>query len=333
MFFKGIVILLGVVILITGLALILAFVGAIFGHSLMFFGDSEIAAVPVFQLLDIFLSSSGNIGLLKVGLFFLFAIPLLMLIYWGIRMIFGFERIRHLGSTAFVLWLIGLALTITYSFKIYHHFRYEVEDKQEYAIEQFSGNEIFLETRDIYDNSFQEIDNYIQLDDLEIAVSNDAYFINKSRLRISKSYDENISLIRYSTARGKSGFDAKERAEKIEYQFIQNQNHFVFNEFYKIPKKDIWADQQIRLELRVPVGTIIRMDKNMHRILRWNSGYYYYSWSDRDYIMTEDGLEKYNKNIEKEKLEEPKEISKSAFSKMSAIFGNYLGLVINTFSN
>ena len=325
-FFKGIVILLGIIIMITGLSLVLAFVAAFFGHGIWFFNGPNIGVLPVFQLIDLFLSSSGNIGLLKVGLFFLLGIPLIMLMYAGIRLIFGFERIRHLGLTAFILWLIGLALTISFSYKIFHNFRYEVEDKEEYAIEQPVGNEIFLVSKDSYDQSHYLYDDFIEIDDLEIAIAKDGYYINQARLEIRKSNTDRISLVKHSTARGSSGFEAKKRAELTEYHFVQESNRFIFEKFYKIPRTEIWADQEIWLELRVPVGTKIKMDDDMHRILKRNSRYYYYSWADRDYIMTEEGLEKL-----KEIYEETNDTIKKGYSGLNNITDNFSVWSFNLF--
>jgi phage shock protein PspC (stress-responsive transcriptional regulator) len=319
-FFKGIVILLGIVIIITGLSLVLAFIAAFFGHGIWFFNEPDVVILPAFELMDLFLSSSGNIGLLKVGLFFLIGVPLIMLIYAGIRMIFGFEKTRHLGLTAFILWLMGLAITITFSFKIFHNFRYEVEDKEEYAIEQVMDNEVFLQTRDKYENSYYKYDDYIEIDDLEIAIAKDGYYINQARLEIRKSNTDKISLVKYSSARGRSGFHAKERAEMTEYHFEQDGNHFIFDEFYKIPEGEIWADQKIWLELRVPVGTKVHLDKEMYNILKRNSRYYYYSWSDRDYFMTEDGLEKLRRVKEK-----VKDTIKKGYSGLNSITTNFTG--------
>lgn len=325
-FFKGFVILLGIIIMVTALSLVLAFVAAFFGRGVWFFNGPEMGVLPVFQIMDLFLSSSGNIGLLKVGLFFLIGIPLIMLMYAGIRMIFGFERIRHLGLTAFVLWLIGLALTISFSYKMFHNFRYEVEDKEEYAIVQPIGDEIFLTSKDSYDKSFYNYEDFIEIDDLEIAVSQDGYYINQARLEIRKSNTNRISLIKHSTARGRSGFDAKERAEQTEYHFEQNGNHFIFDDYYKIPRGTVWADQEIWLELLVPEGMKIRMDDNMYHLLKNRSRYYYYSWSDRDYIMTEDGLEKL-----KQVKDSMKDSIQKGYSGLNTITNNISGWTFNFF--
>lgn len=325
-FFKGIVILLGIVIMVTGLSLVLAFVAAFFGRGIWFFDGPDMVVLPAFQLMDLFLSSSGNIGLLKVGLFFLIGIPLIMLMYAGIRMIFGFERVRHLGLTAFVLWLIGLALTLSFSYRIFHNFRYEAEDKYEYAIEQPNTNEIFLETKNSDKVLNYKYDELIEIDDLEIAVTHDGYYINKARLDIRKSNNDKISLTKHATARGRSGFAAKERAELTVYNFAQEGNRFIFDEFYMIPKEVLWADQEITLELRVPVGTKIKLDKNMYNILRRNSGYYYYSWSDQDYVMTEDGLEK-SRDLKDRKSDS----IQKGYSGINSVYLNYMGLSFNSF--
>ncbi len=303
-FFKGLVILLGIIILLTGLGLVLGFIGLFFNHGFFFFDDAHVGIFPAYRLIDIFLSSSGNIGLLKVGLFFFIGIPVIMLIYAGIRLIFGFEKIRHLGLTMFILWIMGLIFTLTFSFRIFQNLKYEVDDKQEYAIEQPSTNEIYLDTQDLNRNSYSNYEDYITIDDFEMVITHEGYLINQVRMEITESYNDQLMLIKHSSARGRTGFDAKMRAEKTIYEFEQDDNKLFFNDYYMISNDVDWADQQLWLELKVPVGTIIHLSDDMYRMLKHRSRYYYYSWSDRIYMMTEDGLEKIEEIDKTEEIEE-----------------------------
>ncbi|MCP4551232.1 MAG: PspC domain-containing protein [Bacteroidetes bacterium] len=303
-FFKGLMILLGIIILLTGLGLVLGFIGLFFNHGFFFFDDAHVSIFPAYRLIDIFLSSSGNIGLLKVGLFFFIGIPVIMLIYAGIRLIFGFEKVQHLGLTMFILWIMGLIFTLTFSFRIFQNLKYEVDDKQEYAIEQPSTNEIYLDTQDLDRNSYSNYEDYITIDDFEIVITHEGYLINQVRMEITESYNDQLMLIKHSSARGRTGFDAKMRAEKTIYEFEQDNNKLFFNDYYMISNDVDWADQQLWLELKVPVGTIIHLSDDMYRMLKHRSRYYYYSWSDRIYIMTEDGLEKIDEIDKTEEIEE-----------------------------
>lgn len=331
-FFKGLVILLGIIILLTGLGLVLGFIGLFFNHGFFFFDDAHIGIFPAYRLIDIFLSSSGNLGLLKVGLFFFIGIPVIMLIYAGIRLIFGFEKIRHLGLTMFILWIMGLIFTLTFSFKVFQNFKYEVDDKEEFAIEQPSTNEIYLDTRNLDRKSYSYYEDYITIDDFEIVITREGYLINQVRLEITESYNDQLMLIKHSSARGRTGFDAKIRAEKTIYQFEQDDNKLYFNDYYMISNGVDWADQKLWLELKVPIGTTIHLSDDMYRMLKHRSRYYYYSWSDRIYMMTEDGLEKIEE-IDKEeidKIEEIEEVSEKndtatkAYSNLNFMILNYI---------
>ncbi len=292
---KGVLVLIGFVFLITGFAMVLGFIAGIFGIGGLAFNDHGMQIFPVAELINIFFSASGNVGLFKVGLFLLLVVPFLMLIYHGIKLIIGFERINGLGTSAFVLWIMGLIFTSVFVFKIYHNFKYEVLDTEKLQIEQPNSNMIYLKSDDIKGFERNDYIDYIEFDDVDIIITDDSYYINQARLDIVESHTNKFELIRYASARGRSGKIAKEKAEQIIYHFEQDGNTFNFDQFFGVPKNMPWSDPDIRLELRIPIGTKIKLDRDIQHLLRGRRASYYRYWSDDIYIMTENGLEKSDK--------------------------------------
>lgn len=290
---RGLVIFIGILLLIIGFSLTIGFMAGIFGFSgIISVGPHGIESFPLGDIFEIFLSASSNVGLVKVGLFLLLVIPVLMLIYHGIRFIIGFERIKGLGTTAGILWVIGLIFTLTFAYKIAENLRYEVTDTQSIQIVDEQSSILYLHLNELNDFNRYDFDDLLEIDDLEIAITDDAYYINQAKLEVLPSRDNRLELLRHSSARGSSGRNAKEKAEELIYTFRQDGNQLYFNEFYGFPKEIPWCDPELDLELRVPVGTIVVLDKNIHYIMmtRYGSGYYRY-WADDVYRMTEDGLE------------------------------------------
>lgn len=296
LFIKGLLYLIGIVFLLLGFAFVIGFLGGIFGFGGIIFNDHGFQIFPVTELLNIFFSASGNIGLFKVGLFLLLVVPFLMLIYHGIRLIIGFERIKGMGTSAFVLWIMGLIFTAAFLLKIYKNVKYEALDTEKLKIEQPDSNFIYLVSDEMNQLDRYNYIDWIEFDDVDIIISDKFYYINQARLDIVESHNDKFELIRYASARGKTGRNAREKAEMITYTFEQDGNTFNFDQFYGVPKDMPWSNPKIKLEFRIPIGTKIKFDKDIQHLLRGRRASYYRYWSDDVYIMTENGLEKYDKD-------------------------------------
>jgi phage shock protein PspC (stress-responsive transcriptional regulator) len=319
-FIKGLLYLVGFICLILGISFVFAFVAGIFGFGGLFINDHGLHVFPLAELMNLFFSASGNAGLFKVGLFLLLVVPFLMLIYHGIRLIIGFERISGLGTTAFALWIMGLIFTAVFAFKMYHNFKYEALDTEKIAIEQPDSNFIFIKSDESNDFVKHNFKNIIEFDDVEIVTTDDFYFINQARLEITESHTNKFELLRHASARGRTGRLAKNKAEKITYHFEQNGNTFDFDYFFGVPKDMPWSDPDLKLELRVPIGTKIKLDRDIQHLLRGRRASYYRYWSDDIYIMTENGLEKFDsEDIGKNSYRRK---SSSEFSKLSQLMFN-----------
>ena len=323
----------GVLFLLIGFSFVIGFVGGIFGFGGLMIHDDGFTVLPLAELTNIFFSATGNVGLFKVGLFLLLVVPVMMLIYHGIRLIIGFDRIKQLGTTAFILWAMGLVFTIVFAFKFFQNFKYEVMDTEKLQIEQPTSDFLYLNLKELNGSDRLEYDEIIEIDDVEIAITGDSYYMNQTRLEVVESHTDKIELIRYASARGRTGKDAKRKAEEISYYYEQEDNVFNFDLFFGVPKDTPWSEHELDLELRIPVGTKIKLDRGMYQLLRnRRSGYYKY-WSDDVYLMTENGLEA----IDDEEL---KEISKteikkfrvkrkkesSQLSKLNSIVVNFLNI-------
>lgn len=324
---KGIVIFFGIILLIIGFSLTVGFLAGTFGWTPFMIDDPNFIVSPLNGMFEFFLSSSTNTGLLKLGLFFFVGIPVLMILYAGIRIIFGFERIKGLGSTAFALWMVGLALCAVFSYKISNNFRYEGRSVTKIQIDKFEGNTIKLKVGDeaLFDNNFfQEI---IEIDNFEVIKMNHDYYMNEVHLDITESDNDQISLTIHANANGRTYNIADRNAKEIEYGFKQERNTFYFDEFLKLPREIPYLDQSIWLEFKVPVGYNIDMDLDFHKLIDHYRYYRYHRRYNRYYKMTIDGLEKIEEIID-ETIDDigkrEKSIYGSAFSKLGFSMFNHI---------
>lgn len=296
---KGIVIFFGILLLIIGFSLTVGFLVGTFGWTPFFIDDPDFIVYPLNGMFDFFLSNSSNMGLLKLGLFFFVGIPVIMILYAGIRIIFGFERTKGLGGIAFALWIVGLALCVVFAYKITNQFRYEGDDISKIKIEAFEGNtlNLFIGDEDYFNDNYY--DHIFEIDEFEVIKMDDDYYMNEVHLEITESETEQINLIIHARAAGKTYKTADRNASDIEYGFKQDGNKLYFNEFFRLGHNIPYLDQSISLELRVPVGYKIHIDDDIYRLL-YHHRYYRYKHRqlDKYFEMTEEGLEEIERFID-----------------------------------
>ena len=118
---KIILVLLKVILAIIGFAFIISGLAALAGMSIGFFFQDALFPRDIFgssfqslpELFGIF-GDPASLTLMTICLFFVIVIPLIALIYLGIKMMFRFKaKDRVIGITAFVLFLISLIFLIT----------------------------------------------------------------------------------------------------------------------------------------------------------------------------------------------------------------------------
>lgn len=290
-FLKVIVIIIGMVLLLTGIGLGLAFLFALFGWGgPVLLDNNEVMLLPLTQFFTLLPISGGGLAILKVGLIFFFGIPLIMLVYNAFRMIFGIERLRYVGITALNLWVVGLIITLFFSFRVAREYRHQNIYSQTLEITQPIGDTLFITINEEYkDEMLYNSYDYIHADDLHLVVTEEGLFYEQIELDLDKSKSEDFVLTQFTQARGRSLKAAREQAEITEWYYQQDGNTLIFDPFFVMGEKGKWRAQHIELELEIPVGKYIHIDESMEDILNWGR-YSPRKLAGNTWIMTDNGL-------------------------------------------
>ncbi|MEZ5195024.1 MAG: hypothetical protein R2764_01080 [Bacteroidales bacterium] len=250
-------------------------------------------------IVDLILGQAGSNMFFTTGLVLLLGIPLLMILYGGIKLIFGLERSRYVGLTAFNLWLIGLILCGYYGFKIAKSFSQHGVHQEMVSIKPYENKPLILDVGDdkLYDRIYR-FEDYVEVDEMNMILTtreDDIYF-GLPKLEIEKSSKDYTELEIFYRARGKSERHASERAEKIVYRYSIENNVITFDPFFKLGDKEVWREQQIDIVLKVPKGTYLQFSDDMYKILK-NRRHSSCRLSGETCVMTDSGLEKPNLNL------------------------------------
>ncbi len=241
---KPILILLGACILLTvGLIWISMIIGIVctFPFTDYFFPDTPLATIITFA-----------------NFFFIATLPLL---YLGIR-IAGLmlnNRLHlkwHYGLNIF--WLFNVICFFSVGSYLGQQFRDDFELVDNQPIAPFQGDTLFIEIPNPRQHS-----GPIQLDKISF---HEDYILSKMvKVNIVNSNDFNLNIVK--NARGYSIAESKSLAENINYSISQEGNTISIPADFIVEKGNKWRAQHINIELQVPEGKHIVINKHKERHL------------------------------------------------------------------
>ncbi len=317
--FRIFMIMIGVVLVITGFLAIFSFI-MIFVLKLpgSFSGfDFNISYLP--DLLQYIVNPSSApwiIALTSV----VFLLPMIALIYWGIKMIFWFRVKDGIFSLiALIVWVMAVAALSVLLFNEGVSFAesssvtsqnilpksydiiYVVADKKIADIE-------FKRGLSIPEEDFNEDFRFFLID------STDQIYM-KPRLRLNIT-DDNVTKfeIRKSSS-GRTKNEASLKSESLMYNSRFSQDTIYLDEYFKIPAGGKWTADFVNINLYVPANTILFFDRPAAKLfhdrirIRWVENDETHSTVDYDHepgdlagkfwIVSQDGLKEAEKEVQK----------------------------------
>ena len=266
-----------------------------FGHQI-FIVDSDFIFISFPTLVDLILGEAGSNVFFVTAIVLLLGIPLFMILYGGIRLIFGFERKRYIGTVAFNLWLAGLLLSAYYGYKIAKSFQQEGRTEEQVSMVVLQDSTIRLGTKT--DPDFDRVNkygDYVEMEEMNMILTSQdtGFFYGIPQFQFERSNGNLCELEIVKRARGKSRMDADNRASRTVYSVSKSGDSLLLvNPFFKLPEHDVWRRQQVDLVLKVPEGIKIQFDQDMNSLL--NRNFHTKKYAGKTWKMTVNGLVEVN---------------------------------------
>lgn len=288
---KGLLILTGSLLVLLGLGLLIALIAYTFGWTGGVYSDEEITILAFPALAKLLLGCNIPVVYLQVILLLVIGIPLFMLFYNGLRMIFKFERIPHFGLTMFNIWVIGLFFLVWSGLKVFNLYKFNEEKKIDIALEQPSFDTLnVMLMADDPGLKFLRYEKFNMLGDWKAVITEEKEFYIVPRIRIEESNDSLFSISQVTIARGKSRMEAQQHLAGIRFQSATSGSTLRISPFARLPKEECWRGQAVNLVIRVPKGKFIHFDQQIQDL----NPYWYYllnSTEEPTFQMTENGIE------------------------------------------
>jgi phage shock protein PspC (stress-responsive transcriptional regulator) len=301
-------IIIGISLVLTGFLSILSYIIIVlFKYPGAFSFDST--GVNLFYITDFlhYLVNPSTVPWILLLTSIAFILPMLALIYWGVKMIFWFRaRDGVVSLIAFVVWVGSVTALAIIGFNEGISFA-ETGKMTVETILPKSPDTLYITT----DHKIADL-KY----DKQISFGHEAYsvFLNEDKkelyirpyISIDRSDDKNTRVEMRKRSTGRTEYEAIKKTEGIKYSYSLRGDSLNIDEYFTIPSGRKWAADEIGIHLYIPTGTVLKFDVSSRVMIHSHfididEGYRESHWESRtgSWVMTQDGLEPVSGNNRK----------------------------------
>ena len=286
---------LGILILLVGIALTIAYLSILFRFPVVaMLDEAGMHAFPLYSVIERIFGNDADLRTFATGMMVLAGIPLLMMLWGGIRLIFNLPRAKFINGIAGIVWLCALVITLVFGFKVANSFRVPGEFSRESILQVISHDTIHVKADRSLPEDFEwERSGVFYFPEMRLAVKNDQkVFYGIPLLKFKPSKDSLARMIIFTTARGAFVNEATERAEKINYDWQMKNDTLLLSDSFVLPEDDKWRKQEARVEVQLPEGTAVSLDDRLHPFMGYHKNISRREKIGTLFIMTNEGLVK-----------------------------------------
>lgn len=201
------------------------------------------------------------------GFFLFLVIPVIALLTWLIRRISGTRsRSHYLGYTFATLWVLGLISVIVLAGMVVNNFRSRQHVEQSVELVQPSSGKLVVRTA-VPANRYEDTDWWFDMDFGRNSPfyfrTEDSVLLTTVRVRILKSDDSGYHVNLVKLSRGSSSSSARELANNIQFRAYQTDSTLHLPYGFSIARGDKFRNQQVLVEVSVPVGKRILVSSSV----------------------------------------------------------------------
>jgi phage shock protein PspC (stress-responsive transcriptional regulator) len=257
-----------------GIIMMVGLLATIFGKGTISVFDSPGNTIhfSLYEFSAAVLPADLSIELVVLALILFLGVPLLSIIYGGIKHLFGIkQKNRIVKYTANILWLCGLVLMIYVATVVSSDFTEQASNKQTIYLNQPTDGTLYLDVKPTTEDDLDMLNKHRRRVNISswmlISKDENKFRLGYPELNIVPAESDKFELVAIRTANGFDKKDAVNRAKNIDYSVVQNDSLLLFNSFFDIKLEDKLRAQELQLVLKVPLNKVIYLSKRMERII------------------------------------------------------------------
>jgi phage shock protein PspC (stress-responsive transcriptional regulator) len=290
-FFGGLMIIIGIALLIT----LLASTFGLHSHNIHFGINSGNMSASFNELFHLLFNDSKLMMFSLVSLILLLGVPCLMMMYGGIRVLFGLgKRNKIIGVISTLLVLSGLFMGLYVIYQVSGDFSIKSKSVKSTAV-KVPDNTLYVRLQNTQKPG-EDVEEYSHLHkwDLFSIHDNNVYGYYPS-LDILASATDSFEVCIVTSARGVSSKEALSRAKNITYTFALHDSVLVLDPYFSFALNDKWREQNVHILIKVPRNRMIHLSKNLKPMVHNADINNLQDTEDEDmlgrrWIMTDEGL-------------------------------------------
>jgi len=259
-----------------GLLFIVVSISSLIGFfiSLLTVGIADAVHFPGLDFADLVNSSTLPLWLVSILALLIAGIPIVFLLHLGLRMVSSraSQLNRYTKLALLGVWIIVLITLITLSLKLASDYRINASVTEQSELPVTSEDTLFLEMKGnplyskyLYrDNDLEII--YDEQNTKRIYGSNVRLIVRSTKDSIGSISVEKIAL-------GSDYFNAKNRAEKLEYDYEFKNNTLFLNGYFLTDIDNKYRGQNVEVILTLPIGSVLFPYENTYSFHRNTSKY------------------------------------------------------------
>jgi len=262
----------GLILMIVGAVTIISLIVSLFSLNLL-----DTVHIPGTNFFDIADATNVPVWLMSLIVFFFIGIIAFFIFYLGLKILI--TNLKSIGNAAkytlLGLWFISFISLIVLSAKFGLSYKEEGSFIKTERLATITANDTItlrMTNNDLFNNRFDR-----RFHSFETAYNdNDEKILyNKAIRLIVKSTKDSVGKIRIErSARGYEFTDAKQRAERINYNYKLINNELLLDNYLTIPLDSSKKDQNVTVTVYLPEGAVLYADRNTYN---YHSNDYYYN--------------------------------------------------------
>jgi phage shock protein PspC (stress-responsive transcriptional regulator) len=231
--------------------------------------EGTVSAVDVQDIIHNLVGGSNMFSLITVAGLLVCGIPLLSLIFLGIKLLFNFRNhTKGIALSLLGLWIIGVIMSFALTMIVISDFSSEGSKTETVELELSDDPNKTIHLALNHELGEDEPNVEAEIFNLNLLTTgNPTKLYGKPDLDITMAKTGGPKLIIKRLARAKKKQDAVERATKIDFGFMSSDTSLLLNGFFSIPEDELWRTQEVELELQLPVGYTVFLSEDLKRMI------------------------------------------------------------------
>ncbi len=213
------------------------------------------------------LLNPDNIALFSLSLGILVGIPLLVVFYLGLRLIFRFQsKDMALGLIALVIWFAGLGLFFYETVDYIKGYKESAKITIEKELQPIPSDTLYINTMK-NSGAYRRSDFLMDMKRIDLYASNDGQLILEGKPRIYIVKGDFLKVIVVKKARGLNEEDAIRNAEFTEYYWQQNDSVILLDKYFTLGDQALIRNQEVTITIQVPVNIKVKVSPDLEYLV------------------------------------------------------------------